>query len=44
MSLFYSGDLRTDNICANCAERGKCVYARTTKSICDNFVPDKEED
>lgn len=42
--MSYSGDLRTDNICANCSLRGKCIYARTTKAICDNFVVDKEED
>lgn len=42
--LFKSSDLRTDNICANCAKRGQCIYARTTKAICNNFVVDKEED
>lgn len=44
MSLFCSSDLRTDNICANCALRGKCLYARTTKAMCDNFVKDNDDD
>lgn len=42
--LYKSSDLRTDNICANCALRGKCLYARDTKAICNNFVADKEND
>ena len=43
--MSYKGhDLRTDNICANCAKRGQCIHNRTTKAICDNFVVDKEED
>lgn len=43
MKTSYSGDLRTDNICANCAKRGDYIYARTIKAICDNFVKDDED-
>ena len=43
IASFKHSDLRTDNICANCAKRSQCIYARDTKAICNNFVADKEE-
>lgn len=43
--MSYRGhDGRIESICANCALRGKCLYARDTNVICNNFVKDKDDD